>query len=53
MPGLAQVYGQTEGATLFACPAADDPLRWETAGRRFPAMRSASPTAIAGALWGR
>jgi acyl-CoA synthetase (AMP-forming)/AMP-acid ligase II len=32
MPGLAQVYGQTEGATLFTCPTADDPLRWETAG---------------------
>ncbi len=33
MPGLAQVYGQTEGATLFTCPAVDDPLRWETAGK--------------------
>ncbi len=33
MPGLAQVYGQTEGATLFACPETDDPLRWETAGK--------------------
>ena len=32
MPGLAQVYGQTEGATLFVAPSADDPLRWETAG---------------------
>src|SRR4029079_18013866 len=36
MPGLAQVYGQTEGATLFTCPAADDPLRWETAGSALP-----------------
>jgi len=32
MPGLAQVYGQTEGATLFVCPSADDPLRWTSAG---------------------
>jgi fatty-acyl-CoA synthase len=36
MPGLCQVYGQTEGATLFACPETDDPLRWETAGRVLP-----------------
>ena len=32
MPGLAQVYGQTEGGTLFACPRHNDPARWETAG---------------------
>lgn len=45
MPGLAQVYGQTEGATLFACPAADDPLRWETAGLPLPgyALRIVDP----------
>ena len=36
MPGLAQVYGQTEGGTLFVCPAHDDPLRWETAGTALP-----------------
>ena len=36
MPGLAQVYGQTEGATLFACPFADDPQRWDTAGTALP-----------------
>jgi fatty-acyl-CoA synthase len=36
MPGLSQVYGQTEGGTLFACPGHDDPLRWETAGRPLP-----------------
>jgi acyl-CoA synthetase (AMP-forming)/AMP-acid ligase II len=36
MPGLAQVYGQTEGGTLFACPRHDDPLRWETAGPALP-----------------
>ena len=36
MPGLAQVYGQTEGATLFVCPEADDPLRWDTAGKALP-----------------
>ena len=33
---LVQVYGQTEGGTLFACPRHDDPLRWETAGRALP-----------------
>lgn len=36
MPGLVQVYGQTEGATLFTCPYADDPSRWETAGTALP-----------------
>jgi acyl-CoA synthetase (AMP-forming)/AMP-acid ligase II len=36
MPGLAQVYGQTEGGTLFVCPEHDDPLRWETAGKALP-----------------
>ncbi len=36
MPGLSQVYGQTEGGTLFACPRHDDPLRWETAGLPLP-----------------
>ena len=36
MPGLSQVYGQTEGGTLFACPEHDDPLRWETAGMPLP-----------------
>ncbi len=36
MPGLSQVYGQTEGATLFTCPEAHDPLRWETAGMALP-----------------
>ena len=36
IPGLSQVYGQTEGGTLFACPEHDDPLRWETAGRALP-----------------
>ena len=36
MPGLSQVYGQTEGGTLFACPQHDDRFRWETAGRALP-----------------
>lgn len=36
MPGLAQVYGQTEGGTLFVCPEHDDPLRWDTAGKALP-----------------
>ena len=36
MPGLAQVYGQTEGATIFTAPRHDDPRRWETAGTALP-----------------
>ncbi|MFT3988227.1 AMP-binding protein [Aestuariivirga sp.] len=49
MPGLAQVYGQTEGATLFACPRHDDPLRWETAGEILPGyeVRIADPVSLA------
>ncbi len=49
MPGLAQVYGQTEGATFFACPEADDPLRWETVGRILPGyeIRICDPQSLA------
>jgi fatty-acyl-CoA synthase len=49
MPGLAQVYGQTEGGTLFACPEHDDPLRWETAGRALPGyeIRIVNPETLA------
>jgi fatty-acyl-CoA synthase len=36
IPGLAQVYGQTECATLFTVPRADDPERFETAGPPLP-----------------
>ena len=36
MPGLTQVYGQTEGATIFTAPRHDDPRRWETAGTALP-----------------
>jgi acyl-CoA synthetase (AMP-forming)/AMP-acid ligase II len=45
MPGLCQVYGQTEGATLFVCPVANDPLRFETAGTALPGyeLRIADP----------
>ena len=48
MPGLAQVYGQTEGATLFSAPHADDPLRWETAGTALPGyeLRIADPVTL-------
>ncbi|MFO1120743.1 MAG: AMP-binding protein [Hyphomicrobiales bacterium] len=48
MPGLCQVYGQTEGATLFTCPSADDPLRWETAGTALPGyeLRIADPATL-------
>ena len=47
--GLAQVYGQTEGATLFACPQADDPLRFETVGKALPGyeLRIVSPDSLA------
>ncbi len=49
MPGLVQVYGQTEGATLFVCPNAGDPLRWETAGTALPGyeLRIADPLTLA------
>ncbi|MCA3574268.1 MAG: AMP-binding protein [Aestuariivirga sp.] len=48
MPGLAQVYGQTEGGTLFACPRHDDPFRWETAGLQLPGydVRIADPQTL-------
>jgi fatty-acyl-CoA synthase len=36
MPELCQVYGQTEGSTLFACPSADDPERLTSAGPPLP-----------------
>ncbi len=36
IPGLCQVYGQTETSTLAACPAHDDPKRLETAGQPLP-----------------
>ena len=49
MPGLCQVYGQTEGSTLFTCPSADDPLRWETAGTALPGyeLRVVDPVTLA------
>jgi fatty-acyl-CoA synthase len=49
MPGLAQVYGQTEGATLFSCPGADDPQRFDTAGEVLPGyeVRIADPHSLA------
>ncbi|MCU0888228.1 MAG: AMP-binding protein [Rubritepida sp.] len=37
-PSLVQVYGQTESSTLVACPAADDPERFATAGPPLPGM---------------
>jgi fatty-acyl-CoA synthase len=49
MPGLSQVYGQTEGATLFACPDAGDPLRFETSGKALPGyeLRVVEPESLA------
>ena len=49
MPGLSQVYGQTEGGTLFVCPGHDDPLRWETAGMALPGyeLRVVDPQTLA------
>ena len=32
IPGLVQVYGQTESSTLVTCPHVDDPHRLQTAG---------------------
>jgi fatty-acyl-CoA synthase len=36
MPRLAQVYGQTESATLVTCPEPEDEARFATAGRALP-----------------
>jgi fatty-acyl-CoA synthase len=49
MPGLAQVYGQTEGATLFTCPSHNDQSRWETAGLALPGyeLRIVHPETLA------
>lgn len=49
IPGLVQVYGQTEGGTLFTCPSTDDPLRWETAGTALPGyeLRVVDPLSLA------
>ena len=45
MPGLAQVYGQTESSTLITASAHDDPERFATAGPALPSheMRIADP----------
>ena len=49
MPGLSQVYGQTEGGTLFVCPERDDRFRWETAGTALPGyeLRVVNPETMA------
>ena len=38
VPGLVQVYGQTEASTLISCPDCEDPERLETAGEPLPGM---------------
>ena len=45
MPGLAQVYGQTESSTLITASAHDEPERFRTAGRALPGyeLRVADP----------
>jgi acyl-CoA synthetase (AMP-forming)/AMP-acid ligase II len=45
MPGLAQVYGQTESSTLITAAAHDEPERFRTAGRALPGfeLRIADP----------
>ncbi len=45
MPGLAQVYGQTESSTLITASGHDEPERFRTAGRALPGyeMRIADP----------
>ena len=45
VPGLAQVYGQTEAATLLAAPHFDDPERFSTCGPPLPGfeVRIADP----------
>ncbi|MEZ5925709.1 MAG: AMP-binding protein [Hyphomicrobiaceae bacterium] len=36
MPGLSQVYGQTESSTLITASSHDEPTRFRTAGRALP-----------------
>ncbi len=38
LPGLVQVYGQTEASTLIALDTPDSPYRWETCGRPLDGM---------------
>ncbi|WP_332748339.1 class I adenylate-forming enzyme family protein [Hydrogenophaga sp.] len=38
LPGLVQVYGQTEASTLIALDTPDSPHRWETCGRPLDGM---------------
>ena len=38
VPGLVQVYGQTDASTLVSCPDCEDPERLETAGEPLPGM---------------
>ncbi|MBM3520263.1 MAG: AMP-binding protein [Alphaproteobacteria bacterium] len=47
--GLAQVYGQTEGGTIFAAPRHDDPRRWDTVGKALPGydIRIVDPLSLA------
>ena len=62
VPGLAQVYGQTEGATLLASPTFDDPERFSTCGPPLPgfevriadpASGEALPPGVLGEVQGR
>jgi fatty-acyl-CoA synthase len=50
IPGLVQVYGQTETATLVACPAHDDPQRFATAGPPLPGHETRIVDAKSGAV---
>jgi len=50
IPGLANVYGQTETATLVACPAFDDPERFATVGPPLPGLEVRITDAQSGAL---
>ncbi|UCU92350.1 class I adenylate-forming enzyme family protein [Hydrogenophaga taeniospiralis] len=38
LPGLVQVYGQTEASTLIALDTPDSPHRWETCGQPLDGM---------------
>lgn len=62
MPGLAQVYGQTESSTLITAAAHDDPDRFATAGPPLPgyemriidvATGAQCPTGAIGEVQGR
>ncbi len=49
VPGVVQVYGQTEASTLTSLADCDDPARWETCGPPLPGAQVRITDAVTGA----